>query len=197
MDSHGTAYARDYPARFYEQYYAKQSGGNSAILPHFRPQRGRGIFGKLFRGFVLPTLGKVGNVLKREAPKRLLSLGRDVIGDVVEGKSLGSSLKRRGLSHLEKAAGDILAPSTSKRARGAKRRRKVGQVGGRRGGGKRRGRKQTQSSHRRRRKRPGRFGAIGDSSSSSSSSRRRKARRGRRRRRTGLPSFSAGRDIFG
>ena len=121
MDSYETRFARDYPARFYEDFYNHQSGG-SIVLPHFRPQRGRGIFGKLFRGFVLPTLGKAANVLKREAPKRLLSLGREVIGDVAEGKSLGSSLKRRGLGQLKRAASDILAPVPKK-----KRRR--GQVG--------------------------------------------------------------------
>ena len=190
MDSHDTAYARDYPARFYEQYYAKQSGGGSDILPHFRPQRGRGIFGKLFRGFVLPTLGKVGNVLKREAPKRLLSLGRDVVGDVVDGKSLGSSLKSRGLSHLEKAAGDILAPSTGKRAGGTRRRRrmrKTRQVGGRRGGVRRR--RRAQASHQRRRKRVGRFAVSGGRS------RRRAGGRGRKRR-AALPYFTPGRNIF-
>ena len=124
MDPHDNRFARDYPARFYESFYNDQSGG-SLVLPHYRPQRGRGIFGKIFRGFVLPTLGKAANVLKREAPKRLLSLGQDVLGDVAEGRSLGSSLKRRGLGQLKRAAGDILGGTPRK-----KRRRQVG--GGRR-----------------------------------------------------------------
>ena len=164
-----THFARDYPARFYEQYYANQSGG-SGVLPHFRPQRGRGIFGKLFRGFVLPTLGKAANVLKREAPKRLLSLGRDVIGDVAEGRSIGNSLKNRGLGQLKRAAGDILAPHTTA-PRKKKRRRQVG--GARR------------AKVRRRR--------IGRRRTTKRSAKRTK----RRRRSVAPPLFSRGRDIFG
>ena len=172
MSSYDTHFARDYPARFYEQFYANQSGG-SGVLPHFRPQRGRGIFGKLFRGFVLPTLGKAANVLKREAPKRLLSLGRDVIGDVAEGRSLGDSLKNRGLGQLKRAASDILAPHTSAPPR-KKRRRTRRQVGGAR------------RTKVRRRKRPQR-------------PKRRVKRVGKRRRRrsTAPPLFARGRDIFG
>ena len=170
MDS---SFARDYPARFYEQYYHDQSGG-SGVLPHFRPQRGRGLFGKLFRGFVLPTLGKAVNVLKREAPKRLLSLGRDVLGDVTEGKSLSSSLQRRGLGQLKRAASDILAPhSDAPPRKKTKRRRQVG-------GARRRRRRVSQRRGRRR-------------------TRTVKQRRPRRRRRrsTTLPLFGRGRDIFG
>lgn len=175
MDSYDSRFARDYPARFYENFYNHQSGG-SAILPHFRPQRGRGIFGKIFRGFVLPTLGKAANVLKREAPKRLLSLGRDVLEDVVEGKSLGSSLKRRGVGQLKRAANDILTDTPRK----TKRRRK--QVGS--GGGGARSGRRIRSSGRRRQ-----------------SVRRRKTkttrRRGRRRtNRSAQPLFARGRDIF-
>ena len=174
MDSYNANFGRDYPARFYEQYYANQSGG-SGVLSHFRPQRGRGIFGKLFRGFVLPTLGKAANVLKREAPKRLLSLGRDVIGDVADGKNFGSSLKDRSVGQLKRAANDILAPHVSapKRKKRKTTRRQVG--GGRR--------------HRVRRRR--RVGV--------SRQRRPSARRGGRRRRRSRapPLFSRGRDIFG
>ena len=175
MDSYDTHFARDYPARFYEQFYANQSGG-SGVLAHYRPQRGRGIFGKLFRGFVLPTLGKAANVLKREAPKRLLSLGRDVIGDVAEGKSLGSSLKNRGLGQLKRAAVDILDPHTSTPRR-KKRRTTRRQVGGARRPRVRRRRAVS------RRRRVSRVGKV--------------IRRRRRRRSIAPPLFSRGRDIFG
>lgn len=170
MSSYDTHFARDYPARFYEQFYANQSGG-SGVLPHFRPQRGRGIFGKLFRGFVLPTLGKAANVLKREAPKRLLSLGRDVIGDVAEGRSLGDSLKNRGLGQLKRAASDILAPHTSAPRKKRRTRRQVG------------GARRTKVRRRKRPQRP----------------KRRTKRVGKRRRRrsTAPPLFARGRDIFG
>ena len=170
--------SRDFPARFYDQYYSGQTGG-SFILTHYRPQRGRGIFGKLFRGFVLPTLGKAAGVLKREAPKRLLSLGRDVIGDVVEGRSLGSSLKERGLSQLKQAAGDILAPHTSTpRRKKRKTTHRRAQVGGARRSRVRRRRKQRVGAYRQRK-----------------STIRRGGRR--RRRSTAPPLFSRGRDIFG
>ena len=169
MDSYDTRFARDYPARFYESFYNHQSGG-SVILPHFRPQRGRGIFGKLFRGFVLPTLGKTANVLKREAPKRLLSLGRDIVEDVAEGKSFGSSLKRRGLGQLKRAAGDVLGVTDTPRKKRRKTRRQVG------GGGRRRRRRQSV-----RRK-------------TARKTTRRRARR--RRSRRAPPLFSRGRDIF-
>ena len=168
---------RDFPARFYDQYYSGQLGG-SFDLPHYRPQRGRGIFGKLFRGFVLPTLGKAASVLKREAPKRLFSLGRDVIEDVAEGRSLGSSLKNRGLNQLKKAAGDILAPHAGaprrKRRKGQRR-----QVGGAR-----------RSRIRRRRR-------VGVSHQKKSVNKNPKRRRRRRRRSVAPPLFSRGRDIFG
>ena len=173
MSSYDTHFARDYPARFYEQYYANQSGG-SGVLPHFRPQRGRGIFGKLFRGFVLPTLGKAANVLKREAPKRLLSLGRDVIGDVAEGRSLGASLKNRGLGQLKRAASDILAPHAPRKKKRRVTRRQVG--GARRAGV----RKRRRGVKRRATKRS-----------------TRKVGRRRRRRSAAPPLFARGRDIFG
>ena len=169
---------RDFPARFYDQYYSGQLGG-SFDLPHYRPQRGRGIFGKLFRGFVLPTLGKAASVLKREAPKRLFSLGRDVIEDVAEGRSLGSSLKNRGLNQLKKAAGDILAPHA-----GAPRRRKRRKGQRRQVGGARRSR------IRRRRR-------VGVSHQKKSVNKNPKRRRRRRRRSVAPPLFSRGRDIFG
>ena len=173
MDSSG--FTRDFPARFYENYYANQSGG-SGILPHFRPQqRGRGIFGKIFRGFVLPTLGKTASLLKREAPKRLLSLGRDVIGDVAEGRSFGSSLKNRGLSHLKTATGDILAPTAAKRGRRKKR-------SGRQVGGSIRKRR---SDRRRRRRRK-----------TVQRRKRRRTKTKKRTRTTVTPLFSRGRDIF-
>ena len=162
---------RDFPARFYDQYYSGQLGG-SGILPHYRPQRGRGIFGKIFRGFVLPTLGKAANVLKREAPKRLLSLGRDVLEDVADGKALGQSLKHRGLGQLKKAAGDILAPNGVSAKR---RRRKTRQVGG-----ARRRRRQRRAHHSRKTTRRVSHG-VG---------------KRRRSRKTRLPLFSRGRDIF-
>ena len=178
MDSPNSHFARDYPARFYEDFYRNQAGG-SRILPHYRPQRGRGIFGKIFRGFVLPTLGKAVNTLKREAPKRLLSLGQEVLGDVVEGRSLKGSLKRRGLNQLKRAAGDILEGSPRKRRKGKKK-----QVGGARR--KRRARTT-------RKRQSVRYSGI---KRATHVSRRRRKRRAKKTNRQVTPFFSRGRDIF-
>lgn len=93
----------DLPASVYNDYYATQVGGT---LPYFaggRMQRGHGL-GSLFGGLLRSVVPMVGRVLKKEVPRRLFTMGSDVLRDVSQGTSLGAAVKKRGLQQLKGAA---------------------------------------------------------------------------------------------
>ena len=112
----------DLPPQTYCSYYKQQTGGN---IPYFvgGKQYGRGfgnMLAKFARGFVLPTLSKVGSAIKKTGSKRALSFGSDVLSDVIAGKNLKTSLKERGVHHAKGAAKDLLGLGPRSRRRGKK-----------------------------------------------------------------------------
>ena len=90
----------------YEDYYAKQSGGAMPVFVGTKRQRGHGIgsmLSGLFRNVVLPFLkGNVGSLAGN-----VLKTGAQVLDDVVQGKSLKDTVKRRIPEGIKAAARDI------------------------------------------------------------------------------------------
>jgi len=90
----------------YEDYYAKQSGGAMPVFVKTKHQRGHGLgsmLSGLFRNVVLPFLKRnvgslAGNVLKT---------GARVLDDVVRGKSLKDTVRKRIPEAIKAAARDI------------------------------------------------------------------------------------------
>ena len=109
----------DLPQEAYSNYYKNQVGG--VVLPYFSGGRQFGgglssIVGRMMRGVILPTLGRVATGIKRKGAKRLLNLGQGVLSDAIAGKNIGQSIKTRGISEARGAARDLL--STAARAVG-------------------------------------------------------------------------------
>lgn len=88
-------------------YYEQQAGTGIAIYPGAQYQRGRGFFGRFFRGSLLPLLQSLG--------QKLLSVGVDVADDVVN-KDVDplTSLKKRGKAVAKEAANDVISTARSK-----------------------------------------------------------------------------------
>ena len=102
------------PASMCNELYAKNQIGGLTYY-HGSKQRGHGI-GSFFRSLSRnPVLPWIADTIKKKVLPKALNYGGDVVGDVLRGKSIKSSLKRRGLQHLKKLVGSP-AP-TKKRKR--------------------------------------------------------------------------------
>ena len=107
-----------------------------AILPYFSggPQFGGGlsnVVGRMMRGVILPSLGRVAKGIKTKGTKRLLNLGQGILSDAIAGKNIGQSLKTRGLNEARGAAQDVfhsaansVLPSRRKRKNHVTRKRR-------------------------------------------------------------------------
>ncbi|KAJ8048850.1 hypothetical protein HOLleu_01325 [Holothuria leucospilota] len=88
--------------RDYEHYYLNQTGHGVPVFRGGRAQRGYrlgNIVGGLFRTAV-PLLKKGAKALGKEA----LRTGMDIAGDVLDGRSLKTSVKQRGLAAGKRVA---------------------------------------------------------------------------------------------
>ncbi|KAJ8048251.1 hypothetical protein HOLleu_00494 [Holothuria leucospilota] len=97
--------------RHYEDYYLHQIGHGLPVFRGGRGQRGHGIgniLGGLFRSAV-PLLKKGAKALGKEA----LRTGMAVAGDVLDGRSLKSSVKSRGLAASKRVARKAVSSVTA------------------------------------------------------------------------------------
>ena len=96
-----------------DDYYKNQAGNGMTFYRGHRYQRGRGWFGRLYSGAVLPLLRYLG--------KKALSTGVDVVRDVVGGQNFKTSVKSR----TRKAAVDAVNDGFDKlqSGKGIKRKR--------------------------------------------------------------------------
>ena len=148
------------PKGQYREYYLKSQFGNGGVLPAYKGapvQRGHGIgsfLSGLFKSAV-PLLTTVGRKVAKTAGKALLSTGSNILGDVLSGRSVKSSIVNRskatGKNLLKRAAAsaqdylsDSLAPppvkkraTTVSRGRAKKKAKQTGQ-------GQKKARKKTQ-----------------------------------------------------
>ena len=101
------------PASMCNELYAKNQIGGLTYY-HGSKQRGHGI-GSFFRSLSRnPVLPWIADTIKKKVLPKALNYGGDVVGDVISGGSIKSSLKRRGLQHLKKL---VASPSTKKKKR--------------------------------------------------------------------------------
>lgn len=130
-------YREDDSSVFYRDYYNNQSGGGMPVFA------GRPIMGGDGIGNVLSGLFRaVAPVLKRGAVnlgKRALTAGANVANDVIQGKNVKSSLKRRFANTGKDILSDVvgsLRPDSLKTSRAppAKKRRKTSRKPSRRAG---------------------------------------------------------------
>jgi len=123
-------YCCDASRSMYEDYYARQNGGEMSVFAGARTQRGHGLgsmLGGLFRR-ILPFLKSGAKFL---APK-VMKAGMQITDDVVAGKSFKESVKERVPGAIKEAMSGVNLQSgsgfrkrriTRKRRSGAKRRR--------------------------------------------------------------------------
>lgn len=89
------------------EYYQQQAGTGIAVYPGVRYQRGRGFFGRFFKGSLLPLLQSLGH--------KMLSTGIDVADDVVNNNMDPlTALKSRGRTAMKDAANEIIHTARSK-----------------------------------------------------------------------------------
>ena len=113
------------PRGQYKDYYIRSQFGNGGVLPAYRGapvQSGHGI-GSFLSGLfktAVPILSSVGRGVAKTAGKALLSTGRKILGDVISGASVKSSIvnrsKEAGKHLLKRAANsaqDYLSSSLS------------------------------------------------------------------------------------
>ena len=100
------------------ELYRQHFCGNGSNLPVFQGvqyQEGYGIgniLGGLFRS-ALPLIKSAGKRLGKE----VLTAGKDVLGDVLSGKNIKSSLKRRGIERVQNMLETNIAPVAPKKPR--------------------------------------------------------------------------------
>lgn len=155
------------PRGQYKDYYMKSQFGRGGILPAYKGapvQRGHGIgsfLSGLFRSAV-PMLSTVGRTVAKKAGKALLSTGAEILGDVLSGKNVKSSIVNRskaaGKNLLKRAANatgaylnDSLSPPPTKRrattvGKGRQRKRANQQGQGRRKSNKKKNKRQSKKS---------------------------------------------------
>lgn len=74
-----------------KEIYLGQAGGG--FIPYYTPQKGGSIFGSVLRG--------VGNFFKSKVAPSLIEHGADFLQDVVSGKNVAESAKKRGMQALQ------------------------------------------------------------------------------------------------
>jgi len=110
-------YCCDASRQMFEDYYKRQAGGEIPVFRGSRYQRGHGlgsVIGGLFRRVVLPFLQKSAKGIvpflkqnKKTILSNALKTGMEVADDVLEGKSLKQSAKKRVLSGIKRTADNI------------------------------------------------------------------------------------------
>jgi len=104
----------------YIDYYKQQAGSGLVGFEGARYQKGHGFFGRLISSFAKPLLGYLG--------KKALGVGKDLAGDILQGKNLRESGKRRLKQGLKAVGQDALSYGKRKLDQvgtGVKRRRIV------------------------------------------------------------------------
>jgi len=96
----------------YEDYYSRQVGGLMPVFVGSRQQRGHGlgsVLGGIFRRFVIPFFKTHGKALATDA----LRTGVNVAEDVLGGRTLKESVKRRVPEGIKRSAQSLVAQSGS------------------------------------------------------------------------------------
>jgi len=120
LDMKRRVYCCDASRDLYEEYYARQNGGEIPVFAGSRFQRGHGlgsILGGFFRRLVLPFFKTNAKGMLANAVKT----GLEVADDVLEGQSFKESAKKRVPTGIKRTVKDINWQSGS----GVKRRRRV------------------------------------------------------------------------
>jgi len=126
-------YCCDASRQMYEDYYGRQVGGEIPVFRGAKYQRGHGlgsVIGGLFRRVVLPFLKTSGQFLKKNKGTILanaLKTGMEVADDVLEGKSLKESAKKRAWSGIKRTADSLdwqTGSGPRKRRKSVRRRRR-------------------------------------------------------------------------
>jgi len=107
-------YCCDASRRLYEDYYANQSGGTMPVFVGRRHQRGHGLaqtIGGLFKRFVVPLVAPHAKRIGKQILGNVAKTGMEVVGDVMEGRSVKEAVKERGLSGIKRTVGDIIHQS--------------------------------------------------------------------------------------
>jgi len=117
------AYCCDASRDLYEEYYARQNGGEIPVFAGSRFQRGHGlgnILGGFFRRLVLPFLKTNSKTMLQHAVKT----GMDVANDVIDGKSFKESVKTHVPAGIKRTARNLKFQSGSGVRRVKRKRRK-------------------------------------------------------------------------
>jgi len=96
----------------YEDYYSRQVGGLMPVFVGSKHQRGHGlgsVLGGIFRRFFIPLFKNHGKALARDA----LRTGVNVVEDVLNGRTLKDSVKRRVLEGIKRSAQSLIRQSGS------------------------------------------------------------------------------------
>jgi len=107
-------YCCDASRRLYQDYYANQSGGMMPVFVGRRHQRGHGLaqtIGGLFKRFVVPLVAPHAKRIGKQILGNVAKTGLEVVGDVMEGRSVKEAVKERGLSGIKRTVGDIIHQS--------------------------------------------------------------------------------------
>ena len=92
----------------YEDYYSRQVGGLMPVFVGSRQQRGHGlgsVLGGIFRRFLIPFFKTRGKALATDA----LRTGVNVPEDVLGGRTLKESVKRRVPEGIKRSAQSLVA----------------------------------------------------------------------------------------
>jgi len=114
------AYCCDASRDLYEEYYSRQNGGEIPVFVGRRFQRRHGlgsILGGFFRRLVLPFFKAHGKHILANT----LKTGMEVAGDVLEGKTVKESAKKRIPAGIKRTVFGLGNQSCS----GVRKRRKV------------------------------------------------------------------------
>ncbi len=104
-------YCCDASRSMYEDYYAKQSGGEMPVFMGGRHQRGHGVgnfFAQLKR-FAVPLLKRGAQFLL----PRLFKTGTEIMSDVSQGQKVKDAFKSRVPGAIKDAASDFFRQSGS------------------------------------------------------------------------------------
>jgi len=96
----------------YKDYYSRQVGGLMPVFVGSRHQRGHGlgsVLGGIFHRFVIPLFKTHGKALARDA----LRTGVNAVEDVLDGRTLKESVKRRVPEGIKRSAQSLIRQSVS------------------------------------------------------------------------------------
>ena len=85
---------------YINSYYNEQAGNGISGFEglQYQNQKGRGLFGRIWRGVGLPLVRYFG--------RKALETGRDIAGDLLEGKNLKTSARKRARQSMESMGQD-------------------------------------------------------------------------------------------